>query len=74
MSQIPTSTKALVLGEKQTRTLANGKTIPYYNTDIEERDLRKPGEEDVVVKIATAGFNHREVCAKRLVCLLQQYF
>ncbi|KAF8601509.1 NAD-P-binding protein [Ceratobasidium sp. AG-I] len=61
MSQIPTSNKALVLGEKRTRTLANGKTIPYYNASIEERTLRKPGEEDVVVRVATAGFNHREL-------------
>lgn len=67
MSRIPTSTRALVLGEKQSRTLANGKTIPYYNAAIEERALPKPGKEDVVVKITTAGFNHREACIKHFV-------
>lgn len=67
MSRIPTSTKALVLGKKQMRTRANGKTIPYHDAAIEERALRKPGGEDVVVKVATAGFNHREVRTKWFV-------
>lgn len=61
MAQVPTSTKALVLGEKGVKDLGDGKEIPYYDAALEERELQKPREGDVVVKVATAGFNHREV-------------
>ncbi|KAF8601508.1 NAD(P)-binding protein [Ceratobasidium sp. AG-I] len=65
MAQVPTSTKALVLGEKGTKDLGNGKTIPYYDAAVEERELQKPREGDVVVKVATAGFNHRELWIRK---------
>ncbi|KAG8751200.1 hypothetical protein FRC12_012549 [Ceratobasidium sp. 428] len=65
MSQIPATTKAYVLGEKQTRTLADGKSIPYYDASLQERELPKAGEGDVVVKIAAAGFNHRELWIRK---------
>ncbi|KAG8701569.1 hypothetical protein FRC09_005279 [Ceratobasidium sp. 395] len=65
MSQIPATTKAYVLGEKQTRTLAGGKSIPYYDASLQERELPKAGEGDVVVKIAAAGFNHRELWIRK---------
>ncbi|KAG8678189.1 hypothetical protein FRC08_017986, partial [Ceratobasidium sp. 394] len=64
-TQVPTTTKAYVLGEKQTRTLADGKSIPYYDASLQERELPKAGEGDVVVKVAAAGFNHRELWIRK---------
>jgi hypothetical protein len=60
-TQIPTTTRAFILGEKQTRTLADGKSVPYYDASVEERELPEAGEGEVVVKVIAAGFNHREV-------------
>jgi len=65
MTQVPASTKALVLGEKNTKDLGDGKPIPYYDAAVEERELQKPGEGEVVVKVATAGFNHRELWIRK---------
>jgi hypothetical protein len=61
-AQLPSTTKSFVLGEKQTRTLGDGKTIPYYAASVQERELNfEQDKGQVIVKILTAGFNHREV-------------
>ncbi|KAB5588473.1 hypothetical protein CTheo_8087 [Ceratobasidium theobromae] len=60
-AQVPGTTKAFVLGEKQTRTL-DGKSVPYYAASVQEQELKfEQGEENIVVKVLAAGFNHREV-------------
>ncbi|KAG8728238.1 hypothetical protein FRC10_005199 [Ceratobasidium sp. 414] len=64
-TQVPTATKAYILGEKQTRTLSDGKSIPYYDASLQERELPKAGEREVVVKITAAGFNHRELWIRK---------
>ncbi|KAG8739081.1 hypothetical protein FRC10_006158 [Ceratobasidium sp. 414] len=64
-TQVPTTTKAYILGEKQTRTLSDGKSIPYYDASLQERELPKAGEREVVVKITAAGFNHRELWIRK---------
>ncbi|KAB5592140.1 Zinc-binding dehydrogenase family oxidoreductase [Ceratobasidium theobromae] len=65
-AQVPSITKSFVLGEKQTRTLENGQFIKYRNASVQEQQLEfKPDRDQIVVKVLTAGFNHRELWIRK---------